>query len=62
MKREWKPVPPTQYYYSMRAEWFRREAEKAEDKRVASHMAKRAQEYADLANHLPIGDTDAQAS
>ena len=65
MKREWKPVPPTQFYYSMRAEWFRREADKAAlagDERMVRHFTKRAREYADLANQLPIGEVNAQAS
>lgn len=65
MKREWKPVQPTPFYLSMRAEWFRREADKALHKGEiinSAYLLKRAQEYATLAGELPIGDTDAQAS
>lgn len=60
VRKQWKPVPPTPYYLSKRAEWFRREAERAlerGEKANASHLAKRAQEYATLAGELPIGDT-----
>lgn len=63
MKKPWKPVPPTPYYLSKRAEMFRREAERAlerGEKTHADHLNKRAQEYSALAGELPIGDTHAQ--
>ena len=63
MKKQWKPVPPTPYYLSKRAEWFRREADRALQRGEiinAAHLTKRAQEYSALAGELSLGDTDAQ--
>jgi hypothetical protein len=65
MTRTWKPVPPTPFYLSKRAEWFRREAEKAllrGEKTNAHHLTMRAQEYSALAGELELGDTHAQTS
>ena len=63
MKKPWKPVPPTPYYLSKRAEWFRREADRALQRGEiinAAHLTKRAQEYSALAGELSLGDTNAQ--
>ncbi len=63
MKKPWKPVPPTPYYLSKRAEMFRREAERAlerGEKTHAEHLTKRAREYSVLAGELSLGDTHAQ--
>ena len=60
MSKAWKPVPPTPYYLSKRAEWFRREADNARsrgEKTNADHLDKRAQEYSALAGELQLGDT-----
>ena len=65
MTRTWKPVPPTPFYLSKRAEWFRREAERAllrGEKTHTDHLNKRAQEYSALAGELELGDTHAQTS
>jgi hypothetical protein len=65
MKKKWKPVPPTPYYLSKRAEWFRREADRALNRGdiiSADHLTKRAQEYSALAGELSLGDTNAQTS
>ena len=61
-KKAWKPVPPTRYYLSKRAEWFRIEAKRAQnmgDLTRCSDMTKKAHEYAMLAGQLEL-DTEVQ--
>ena len=53
----WKPVPPTPYYYSKRAEMFSASASKAlAEGRVTDHSALmlKAIEYRNLAGQLPL--------
>lgn len=61
-KKAWKPVPPTKFYLSKRAEWFRIEAKRAQnmgDLTRCQDMMKRAREYAILAGQLEL-DTEGQ--
>jgi len=60
MTRKRKPVPPTPFYLSKRAELFRREAVKAEqagEKSRRDELLKHARKYAILAGELDL-DTE----
>ena len=53
-----KPVPPTPYYYKLRAEWFRNEANKClENNQLEKYydFFNRYIEYEQLAELLPVG-------
>lgn len=55
--KEWRAVPPTRYYYSMRAEMFSASAAQAlAEGRVTDHSALilKAIEYRNLAEQLPL--------
>ena len=57
-----KPVPPTPFYLSKRAEWFRREALRYRDMgdlTKTAELLKRASEYSKLAGELEF-DTEGQ--
>lgn len=50
-------VPPTPYYYGARAEWFRREADKALSNNLLSkyyELFNRYLEYEQLAQQIPL--------
>lgn len=52
-------VPPTPYYYGARAEWYRREADKAlADNQLAKYyeLFNRYLEYEQLAGWLPLSE------
>lgn len=54
-----KVVPPTPYYYGARAEWFRREADKALSNNLLEkyyELFNRYLEYEQLAEQLPLYD------
>jgi len=56
VSREHKPVPPTPYYYGVRAELFLHDAEQALKQGNTTEHARlmlRAAEYHALAGHLP---------
>lgn len=56
-KKPWKPVPPTPYYLSMRAELFSANAHKAlaeGDVSKYNALMLRASEYRTLAGQLPL--------
>jgi hypothetical protein len=58
---KWKPVPPTPYYLSKRAEMFSASASKAlAEGRVTDHSALvlKAIEYRNLAGQLPLEKDD----
>lgn len=60
--KKWKAVPPTQYYLSMRAEWFRKEALRYRDMGdllKTAELLQRASEYSKLAGELDY-DTEGQ--
>ncbi len=51
-------VPPTPYYYGLRAEWFRKEADKALSNNQLERyydFFNRYLEYEELAGQLPVG-------
>lgn len=55
---EHKPVPPTPYYYKLRAEWFRKEADKyLSNNQMEKYYAffNRYLELEQLAELLPVG-------
>jgi hypothetical protein len=51
-------VPPTPYYYGLRAEWFRKEMQRAFDrgeKGYAERMLQRYLHFEQLSNQIPLG-------
>lgn len=60
-KKPWKPVPPTPYYLSKRAEMFSASAQKAlaeGDVSKYNALILRAIEYRTLAGQLPLEKED----
>lgn len=58
-----KPVPPTPFYLSRRAELFRREAQRAlesGERTKASELLNKAREYAILAGEFDMEGQDEQ--
>lgn len=59
------PVPPTPYYYGLRAEWFRNEADKALSKHNMEkyyYLYNRYIEYELLAGQIPLEKSDVSAN
>jgi hypothetical protein len=57
-------VPPTPYYYGLRAEWFRKEYHRALEKgakEYAERMLSRYLHFEKLSNQIPLGNPNSEA-